>query len=185
MRLPIHAGMKFVKWAPVKLQHIPCNMLNCLFCFLVTIETIRHGFIYVIHILQGYFTGPETIVSDTASQVTLKYICKTLPQQNMQSAKRMYNLWDILYMKQGLRYNDVIMSATASQITGVSIYLLNCLFRQRSKKTPKLRITGLCVENSPASNAENVSIWWRHHEIFPSKYTSEWKPNRGHLTIME
>ena len=48
--------------------------------------------------------------------------------------------------------------------------LLNCLFRRRSKKTSKLRVTGLCEGNSlvgefPAqrdSNAENVSIWWRH-----------------------
>ena len=51
--------------------------------------------------------------------------------------------------------------------------LLNRLFRHRSKKTSKLRVTGLCVGNSPvtgefpaqmASYAENVSIWWRHHE---------------------
>ena len=50
--------------------------------------------------------------------------------------------------------------------------LLNRLSRRRSKKTAKLRFTGLCVGNSPvtgefptqmASNAENVSIWWRHH----------------------
>ena len=50
--------------------------------------------------------------------------------------------------------------------------LLNRLFRRRWKKTSKLRVTGLCVGNSPgtgefpaqrASNAENVSIWWRHH----------------------
>ena len=50
--------------------------------------------------------------------------------------------------------------------------LLNRLFRRRSKKTSKLRVTGLCVGNSPgtgefptqmASNAENVSISWRHH----------------------
>ena len=50
--------------------------------------------------------------------------------------------------------------------------LLNRLFRRRSKKTSKFRVTGLCVGNSPgagefpaqmASNAENVSIWWRHH----------------------
>ena len=49
---------------------------------------------------------------------------------------------------------------------------LNRLFRHRSKKTSKLRVTGLCAGNSPeagefpaqmASNAENVSIWWRHH----------------------
>ena len=50
--------------------------------------------------------------------------------------------------------------------------LLNCLFRRRSKKTSKFCVTGLCAGNSPvtdefpaqgASNAENVSIWWRHH----------------------
>ena len=52
--------------------------------------------------------------------------------------------------------------------------LLNRLFRRRSKKTSKLRVTGLCAMNSPgtgelpaqmASNAENVFIWWRHHVI--------------------
>ena len=51
--------------------------------------------------------------------------------------------------------------------------LLNCLFRCRSKKTSKLRVNGLCEGNYPvttgefpaqrASNAENVSIWWRYH----------------------
>ena len=50
--------------------------------------------------------------------------------------------------------------------------LLNRLFRRRSKKTSKLRVTGLCEGNSPgtgefpaqrASYAENASIWWRHH----------------------
>ena len=49
--------------------------------------------------------------------------------------------------------------------------LLNRLIRRRSKKTSKLRVTVLCAGNSlgtgefPAqmgSNAENVSIWWRH-----------------------
>ena len=50
--------------------------------------------------------------------------------------------------------------------------LFNRLFRRRSKKTSKLRVTSLCAGNSPvtgefpaqmASNAENISIWWRHH----------------------
>ena len=50
--------------------------------------------------------------------------------------------------------------------------LLNRSFGRRSKKTSKLRVTDLCVGNSPvtgefpaqmASNAENVSIIWRHH----------------------
>ena len=51
--------------------------------------------------------------------------------------------------------------------------LLNRLFKRRSKKTSKLRVIGLCEGNSPmtdefptqmASNAENASIWWRHHD---------------------
>ena len=50
--------------------------------------------------------------------------------------------------------------------------LLNYLFRRKSKKTSKLRAIGICAGNSPGtgefpaqmvSNAENVSIWWRHH----------------------
>ena len=55
---------------------------------------------------------------------------------------------------------------------------LKRLFRHRSKKLSKLRVTGLCEGNSPAtgefpaqrvSNTENVSIWWRHHD-FVVKY---------------
>ena len=50
--------------------------------------------------------------------------------------------------------------------------LFNHFIRRRSQKTSKLRVTGLCEGNSPvtgefpaqrASNAENVSIWWRHY----------------------
>ena len=57
--------------------------------------------------------------------------------------------------------------------------LHNRLFERRSKKTSKLRVTGLCVENSPgtgefpaqmASNAENASIWWRHHAIIINRF---------------
>ena len=57
--------------------------------------------------------------------------------------------------------------------------LLNRLYRRRSKKTSKLRVTGLCVGYSPGtgefptqrvSYAENVSIWWRHHAVSRSSY---------------
>ena len=53
--------------------------------------------------------------------------------------------------------------------------LLSCCFRRRSRKTSKLRVTGLCVGYSlvtgefpaqRASNAEDFSIWWRHHGHF-------------------
>ena len=65
-------------------------------------------------------------------------------------------------------YNDVIMSMMATQITSLTIVYSSVYSRCRSKKTSKLRVTGLCEGNSPmtgefsaqrASNAENVSMW--------------------------
>ena len=62
--------------------------------------------------------------------------------------------------------------------------LLNRLFGRRSKKTSKLRVTGLCAWNSPgtgefpahiASNAENVSISWRHHVGSGPTTSSQWR----------
>ena len=76
------------------------------------------------------------------------------------------------------------ITMTSQRRDGVSNHqphhcLFNRLFRRRSKKTSKLRVTGLCEGNSPvtsefpaqgASNAENVSIGWRHHALlwYPS-----------------
>ena len=68
--------------------------------------------------------------------------------------------------------------------------LLNRLFRRRSKQTSKLRVTGLCAGNSPvtgefpsqrASNAESVSIWWRHHDISRAAATLE--PSQIHMFL--
>ena len=56
--------------------------------------------------------------------------------------------------------------------------LLNRMFRRRLKKASKLSVTGLCERNphvivgfpsQRASNAENASIWWGHHEWHWSK----------------
>ena len=72
--------------------------------------------------------------------------------------------------------------------------LLNCLFRRRSKKTSKLRVTGLCVGNSSvtgeftaqmASNAENASIWWRHHGIETLHHTSQQQTVTKPWTLMQ
>ena len=66
--------------------------------------------------------------------------------------------------------SDAIMSAMASQITGDSIVHSTVCSGADQRK----RVIGLCDGNSPmtgefpaqwVSNAENVSIWWRHHEI--------------------
>ena len=75
-------------------------------------------------------------------------------------------------------YNDVIMSTIASQITSLAI-VYSTAYAGAYKKTSKLRVTGLCAGNSPgtgefpaqrASNDENVSIWWRHHDPFCPGY---------------
>ena len=69
-------------------------------------------------------------------------------------------------------YYDVLMSAIASQITSLTIVYSTIYSRHRSKKTSKPRVTWpLCREftgtgefpEQKASNAENVSIWWRHY----------------------
>ena len=71
-------------------------------------------------------------------------------------------------------YDDVLMSAMAISNHQPHDCLLKRLFRHRSKEKSKLRVTGLCTGNSPvtgefpaqrASNAENVSIRWRDHEL--------------------
>ena len=65
------------------------------------------------------------------------------------------------------------MGAIVSQITSLTIVYSIVCSDANKKKTSKLRVTGLCAENSPetdefpaqmTSYAENVSIWWRHHE---------------------
>ena len=65
--------------------------------------------------------------------------------------------------------------------------LLSRVFRRKSKKTSKLRVTDLCEGNSlvtrefparRASNAENVSIWWRHHAM-------TWKNNDNKTVCTE
>ena len=80
-------------------------------------------------------------------------------------------------------YFDVIMSAVASPTTSV---LLNRLFRRISMKAAKRRVTGLCEATPPvtggfpaqrASDAENVSIWWHHHDL---KYTGARPLNGWH-----
>ena len=55
-----------------------------------------------------------------------------------------------------LHYSDVIMDTIASQITSLTIVYSTVY----SKKTSKLPGE---FPAQMASNAENVSIWWRHH----------------------
>ena len=67
-------------------------------------------------------------------------------------------------------YSDVIMSAMVSQIIGVSMVCSTVC--SGADQHQSAGVTGLCEGNSPvtgefpsqrASNAEKLSIWWRHH----------------------
>ena len=69
-------------------------------------------------------------------------------------------------------YNDVIMSAMASQVTGVSSVCSSvCSGADQGKHQSSASLAlfegnPLVTDGFPsqrASNAENVSIWWRHH----------------------
>ena len=77
-------------------------------------------------------------------------------------------------LKMTVHYNDVTMGKMASQITSLAIVYSAVYSGADQRKHQKLRVTGLCAGNSPetgefpaqmASNAENVTIWWRHHEL--------------------
>ena len=71
-------------------------------------------------------------------------------------------------------YNDVIMDAIASQITSLTIVYSTVYSDADQRKHQSSVSLNLCAGNSPgtgefpaqmASNAENVSIWRRHHGI--------------------
>ena len=75
--------------------------------------------------------------------------------------------------------------------------LLNCLFKYRSKKTSKLRVTGLCVENSPGPvnsphkrpvtrkmfSFDDVIMLWRHRIVMSLSKCIELCISRILLTI--
>ena len=52
---------------------------------------------------------------------------------------------DVCIAEEALHYNDVIMTTIASQITSLTVVYSTVYSEGRSKKTSKLRVTGLCV----------------------------------------
>ena len=75
-------------------------------------------------------------------------------------------------------YSDITTSALASQITGVSMVCSTVCSDadQRKHRTSEPCHWPLWGEfpSQRASNAENVSIWWRHHEIWKSLPTANY-----------
>ena len=83
------------------------------------------------------------------------------------------------------RYIDVIMGAIASQITSLTI-IFSTVYSDADQRKHQSSVTGLCAGNLPvtgefpaqmASNAENVSIEWRHHvmlQLLSRWYRQSW-----------
>ena len=139
-----------------------------------------------LHYFKTWTTGIDFILSYVPSiGVTMECFCRVTKDVFWwrivleKSTWTCCLLWDCpcvvghWYLLQSqTHYRDVIMSTVVSPITSLATVYSTVYSRSRSKKAPKLRVTGLCEGNSPvthefpaqrASYAENVSIWWRHH----------------------
>ena len=86
------------------------------------------------------------------------------------------DIFVVTYPKAGKSYHycDVIMG-------------FSTVYSGTDKKTSKLRVTGLCEGNSlvtgafpaqRASNKENVSVWWRHHDLKLGGCQGKWRQFR-------
>ena len=69
-------------------------------------------------------------------------------------------------------YNDVIMSTMASQITSLTIVYSRRRIKENIKIPRHWPLLGKFpgdrwIHRTRASNAENASIWWRHHGTAP------------------
>ena len=70
-----------------------------------------------------------------------------------------------------IHYNDVIMGALSSQITSPQLFTQTFIHAQMKENIKAPRHWPLCGDSPVTgeflaqrdSNAENVSIWWRHH----------------------
>ena len=82
------------------------------------------------------------------------------------------NIW-VSSIDNFLHYSDVIMGTIASQITSITI-VYSIIYSNADKKNHQRSASLAFVRGihrgfpaQMASNAENVSIWWRHHEWCP------------------
>ena len=82
--------------------------------------------------------------------------------------------------KRDLHYSDVIMNAIACQITSLRIVNPTAYTgadQRTHQSSASLAFVGFPTQR--ANNAENVSIWWRHHL---SRYGSRRSEHPGQLT---
>ena len=117
--------------------------------------------------LCGEFTGPRWIPRTKASDAELwcflwspPWINGRVNNREAGDLRRYRTHYDVTVMRSGYvatevkHTNNIALQWRHNDHDGVSNHqphgcLLNRLFRRRSKKTSKLRVTGLCVGNSP------------------------------------
>ena len=124
----------------------------------IRVDTGVHNYIWALKLVTQFQVREAVVKRECYNVGALLTECSWIP--NVESGCSCYGF---------IHDNAVIKSMIAPHQS-----LFSRLFRRRSNKTSKLRVTGLCVGNSPgtgelpaqmASNAENISIWWRHHVI--------------------
>ena len=127
----------------------------------------------------------EKCVELKVSHITL--VCaKLLIRYRFIQAKLAHSIYFYL-----LYFCAVTLQWRNNERDGVSNHRRLDYFRRRSKKTSKLRVTGLCEGNSlvtaqRASNVGNVSIWWRHYDLPRLHCMSNFvhSPNSGHMPLL-
>ena len=170
------------------LRGIPHNVLNVYILLVaeqfISLETFVTNLCMIVHCIFsfGYKNTLEfksTINRDLQFHITTVFNpCKYSTHVNWDQHSSILSVYQRCCFEMKARdftihYTDVIMSSMASQITRLTIVYWTVYSGTDKKKISKLRVTGLCEENSPVtgefppqrtSNAEKVSIWWRHHE---------------------
>ena len=139
---------------------------------------IMHIVLFVKHSCDGFIEEllyfPNMHLIDNERHILIILLCHILfyhiesevPKQTLEDQNRL--LQDNERLNEELA-GTITITSMASQIASLMIVYS----RHRSKNTSKFHVTGLCERNSPvtdefptqrASNEENVSIWWRHHD---------------------
>ena len=175
-----HCHIHSVTWTPWHLKHQKNNpdQYPKSHNEPVPYPTIHHSEQRCAHFcsewcIVGYVTGVLWDLRDCSTRLWIQWIARPNSKDDINAA----NYWSFVRNPLGTGGQDfTALQWCHNEGDDVSNHprfdcLINRLFRRRSKKTPKLRVTGLCEGNPPVtggfssqrtSNAENVSIWWRH-----------------------
>ena len=158
-----HNGYEWYTWykACVKcfctLKSMLRNNNNSLIQLLNCSVDARSGYIYMLSVSVGMlvFRNISFVILTTSNEI--------LEQLLWVGINYLDGIWPLPH------YNDVTMSKIASQITSLTIVYSTVYSgpdqtkHQSSASLAFVRGTGEFPAQM-ASNAENVSIWWRHHD---------------------